>query len=129
VNSLVDVGNWCSLDFLLPICVYDSNKITGQISVRIGKPGESYLALNNQTIHLHERYILADEKGAFGSPMTDSQRTAIDLNTHNATLVIFAPVQYDKILLTKQASIFAQRVNKICGGTVLFVEISPPSTK
>ncbi|MBN1560787.1 hypothetical protein EH223_01795 [candidate division KSB1 bacterium] len=26
VNVLVDIGNWCSLDFLLPTCIYDVNK-------------------------------------------------------------------------------------------------------
>ena len=25
VNTLVDIGNWCSLEFLLPICVYDAD--------------------------------------------------------------------------------------------------------
>jgi DNA/RNA-binding domain of Phe-tRNA-synthetase-like protein len=118
VNSLVDAGNWCSLDFLLPICVYDSNKIQGQVSIRKGYPGEEYMALNNQIMNLADRYVIADEKGAFGSPMTDSQRTAVDENTRAATLVIFAPGTYDKNLLITQAQLFAQRVLGACGGSL-----------
>jgi DNA/RNA-binding domain of Phe-tRNA-synthetase-like protein len=121
VNSLVDAGNWCSLDFLLPICVYDSDKIQGRVSIRKGNPGEEYMALNNQIINLADRYVIADEKGAFGSPMTDSQRTAVDENTRAATLVIFAPGAYDKNLLINQAQLFAQRVQAACGGSLKYI--------
>jgi len=122
VNSLVDVGNWCSLDFLLPICVYDADKITGRVTIRTGKAGESYTGLNNNEVHLHDRYCIADELGPFGSPMTDSLRTAVSVNTRNTVLIIFAPGDYDKKLLSEQANTFAARVVDICGGTVKNIE-------
>ena len=123
INTLVDVGNWCSLDFLLPICIYDSDKIIGQVSVRTGEPGEAYLGLNNREIHVGDRYVIADEQGPFGSPMTDSQRTAVDLNTRNIIVVIFAPENYDSRLLESQAKLFAQRVKEFCGGKVEEVRV------
>jgi len=118
VNSLVDAGNWCSLDFLLPVCIYDSQKINGAIRVRLGQDGESYLALNEQIIHLGGRFLLADDEGPFGSPITDSKRTSVDERTTAACLILFAPIAYHSELLRQQMELFADRVGYLCGGSV-----------
>lgn len=118
INSLVDIGNWCSLEFLLPICVYDRDKIKGDFRVRTGFPAESYQAHNNRFLNLENRYVLADEEGAFGSPLTDSLRTAVTTATQQALLIIFAPEIYAEETLTAQAGIFAERVLDICGGKI-----------
>ena len=118
INTLVDLGNWCSLDFLLPICVYDADKTKGDITARIGRIGESYFGHNNREVNLSNRFVIADTQGAFGSPITDSTRTAVDLNTKNAILIIFAPEHYNEELIHKQLEIFADRVKEICGGEV-----------
>jgi len=123
INTLVDVCNWCSLDFLLPICVYDSNKTEGDITARLGRDGESYFGHNKREVNLHNRYLVADEQGPFGSPITDSTRTAVDLNTKNAILVIFAPQDYDEELLQKQQKLFAERVKDICSGELIESDI------
>jgi DNA/RNA-binding domain of Phe-tRNA-synthetase-like protein len=123
INSLVDIGNWCSLDFLLPICVYDLDKILGKVEVRLGRSEETYLAHNGRIINLSQRYVLADKSGPFGSPITDSVRTAVDLNTTNSLLVIFAPHDTDSILLQRQAARFSERVKHYCGGSTDKIEI------
>lgn len=123
VNMLVDAGNWCSLDFLLPICVYDSEKIKGQVRIRKGKEQESYIGLNNRIVNLNNRYVISDEIGPFGSPITDSQRTAVNHTTTKASLVIFVPKDYDNVLLRQRAELFAQRVRNICGGRLKSIEI------
>lgn len=126
VNSLVDVGNWCSLDFLLPIGIYDAEKIQGNVTIRTGTPVDEYLALNSRTISLHNRYVLVDGIGAFGSPMTDSQRTAVDLTTRTAALVLYAPEAYDSDKLKGQTKLFAQRVLDLCGGSLISLEVLSP---
>lgn len=118
VNTLVDVGNWCSLDFLLPTSVYDADKIVGEVVVRKGKENESYMGLNKRVVNLYNRYVISDESGAFGSPITDSQRTSVTFATKKAFLVIFAPRDYEPELLNKQAEVFADRVQDICGGVL-----------
>ncbi|MFC1887745.1 B3/4 domain-containing protein [Candidatus Cloacimonadota bacterium] len=123
INSLVDIGNWCSLDFLLPICVYDLDKILGSVTIRLGKDDESYLAHNDRIIRLLDRYVLADDSGPFGSPITDSVRTAVDESTINSLLVIFAPADIESSLLTELASKFSQRVGEYCGGKTDKIEI------
>lgn len=123
INTLVDIGNWCSLDFLLPICVYDTDKTEGNFKVRLGKEDESYLGHNNRQVNLHNRFLVADKNGPFGSPITDSIRTAVDTNTKNVILIMFTPLGYDVQLLKKQLNIFAERVFSICGGTITAKQI------
>lgn len=125
VNALVDVGNWCSLDFLLPTCTYDLDKISGNISIRLGTEKEHYLALNDRDINFLNRYVLVDDNGPFGSPMTDSQRTAVSLNTKNACLGIWAPQNYDPDMLKKNADIFSQRCRLYCDGMTDSILIFP----
>lgn len=123
INTLVDVGNWCSLDFLLPTCIYDANKIHGDVTVRLGRAGESYLALNERDIDFADRFVLVDDIGPFGSPMTDSQRTAVGTTTRNAALGIWAPESFDTEKLHQHADVFAERSIEFCGGRVDSIKI------
>jgi len=116
VNTLVDVGNWCSLEFLLPTCAYDADKIAGRITVRLGREGESYAALNHREMDVAGRLVLADETGPFGSPMTDSLRTATSVQTTQAVVGIWAPQDYDRQQVQRQLEIYVQRVIDFCGG-------------
>ncbi len=123
INTLVDTGNWCSLDFLLPICVYDADKIEGDITFRMGLEGESYFGHNNNEVHLYDRFCVADNQGPFGSPITDSKRTAVDVQTQNALLLIFAPTSLPDSQLETYNKTFLERVSNICGGTVQETQI------
>jgi DNA/RNA-binding domain of Phe-tRNA-synthetase-like protein len=117
VNNLVDVGNWCSLEFLLPLCIYDATKIAGPVTVRQGQNDDEYEALNQRRVNLHGRYLLADQHGAFGSPMTDSLRTAVDWATGSAILGIWAPLDFHATQLEKHLTVFCERVLEYCGGS------------
>ncbi len=39
INSMVDVCNWCSLEFQLPYGLYDAAKIEGDVQLRVGLAG------------------------------------------------------------------------------------------
>lgn len=118
VNNVVDVSNWCALDFLLPNGIYDRTKLAGDIELRKGLPGESYLGLNNLEVHLEDRYALADALGPFGSPKTDSRRTCVDIQTRSVIAVMYAPLEYDRDLLQKQCDFYADRLVQYCRGSV-----------
>jgi DNA/RNA-binding domain of Phe-tRNA-synthetase-like protein len=123
INPVVDVCNWCSLEFLLPMCAYDSDKINGDVIVRIGNEEDSYLGHNKRVVNLNKRYLLSDEISAFGSPITDSIRTAVDKNSKNISIVIFAPADYQNEFLEDRLNSFIQRITVICGGVCLKREI------
>jgi DNA/RNA-binding domain of Phe-tRNA-synthetase-like protein len=91
VNSLVDVCNWCSVEFQLPYGLYDLAHIEGAISLRLGREGESYPGIRKDDVHVGGRMTLADERGAFGNPTSDSARTMVTSATTSALVVVFAP--------------------------------------
>ena len=94
INSIVDVGNYCSLAYLLPIGMYDAAKIQGDVVLRKGKEGESYPGIGKDEIHLYNRLTVADRMGPFGNPSSDSLRTSITLDTRDVLMIIFAPSFY-----------------------------------
>jgi DNA/RNA-binding domain of Phe-tRNA-synthetase-like protein len=91
INSMVDVCNWCSLEFQLPYGLYDASHIDGDVELRIGQPGESYPGIRKDDVHVTGRMALVDRLGPFGNPTSDSARTMVTTSTTEGMLVVFAP--------------------------------------
>lgn len=91
INAAVDVSNLCSVSFLLPIGLYDAGKIRGRVSLRRGRPDESYAGIRKDAVHLGGRPTLADDEGPFGNPTSDSLRTSVGPETTALLMVIFGP--------------------------------------
>lgn len=67
ISALVDITNFVSYDRARPLHVYDAGKLTGTIHARIGKKGESYLALDEKTYKLDGgECVIADDKNVLG---------------------------------------------------------------
>jgi len=94
ISNAVDVCNLCSLRFLLPIGLYDASKIAPPVTLRRGRPGESYRGIRKDDVHLEGRPVLEDVEGPFGNPTSDSWRTSVDGGTTSLWMVIFAPSSY-----------------------------------
>ncbi len=124
VNTLVDVGNWCSLDFLLPLGLYDADRIVGPVELRLGGPDDKYEAIGNKIMNLDGRYLLADDHGPFGSPITDSNRTSVTGQATRTAVFLYAPQSYDADLLQSQAQTMAERIVDICSGRIIAVEVA-----
>jgi DNA/RNA-binding domain of Phe-tRNA-synthetase-like protein len=115
INSLVDICNWCSLNFQLPYGLYDRDRISGAIELRLGREGEEYAGIRKDVVHLAGRLTLADEEGPFGNPTSDSARTMVTPQTRHALLVVFAP----KPLAARLPAVLdgtSARVVTFCGG-------------
>ena len=93
INSLVDVCNWCSLEFQLPYGLYDAAHVEGDIELRLGREGESYPGIRKDDVHVAGRLTLADARGPFGNPTSDSARTMVTTSTTSAIVVVFAPAE------------------------------------
>lgn len=94
VNAAVDVANLCSISFLLPIGLYDSNKVRGSVTLRRGGPAESFVGIRKDRVNLGGRPVLVDDDGPFGNPTSDSLRTSVDATTSSIFMVVFAPAGY-----------------------------------
>jgi DNA/RNA-binding domain of Phe-tRNA-synthetase-like protein len=89
VNSSIDINNFFSLEYQIPIGVYDADKLSGDLSIRLGKEGDEYDGLNGRPNSLANLIISEDEAGPFGSPFVDSERTAVTEQTKNAVQIIY----------------------------------------
>jgi len=67
LNEVVDVGNWVSLEWLLPLGLYDRDRIVGDVAVvRVGRAGEEYEGiLTGYDQHMN---LVLDDVVASGTP-------------------------------------------------------------
>ena len=116
VNRLVDVVNWCSLEFQLPYGVYDCARIRGPITLRLGADGEEYAGIRKDTVHVGGRLTLADDDGPFGNPTSDSARTMVSTATTDALVVVYAPLRTTPAALAGIVEATAARLATFVGG-------------
>jgi DNA/RNA-binding domain of Phe-tRNA-synthetase-like protein len=116
VNSLVDIINWCSVEFQLPYGLYDWNRVSGPVTLRIGREGEAYPGIRKDTVHVAGRIALVDDKGPFGNPTSDSARTMVTTATTHALVVVFAPIEVDSGRLSSVLDATASRMAELVGG-------------
>jgi DNA/RNA-binding domain of Phe-tRNA-synthetase-like protein len=115
INSMVDVCNWCSLEFQLPYGLYDADRVEGDVELRLGRNGESYSGIRKDDVHVANRITLADARGPFGNPTSDSARTMVTTATSNALLVVFAPHEYPRARLVEVLETTASRMAQFTG--------------
>ena len=115
INSMVDVCNWCSLEFQLPYGLYDAAHIDGDVELRMGLAGESYPGIRKDAVHVDGRISLADRMGPFGNPTSDSARTMVTTATTQAMLVVFAPRDVDRQRLDKVLDATSSRMVEFTG--------------
>jgi len=115
INSMVDVCNWCSLEFQLPYGLYDAGHIEGDVELRIGREGESYPGIRKDAVHVGGRIALADRVGPFGNPTSDSARTMVTTATTQAMLVVFAPRDIDERHLGGVLDATSRRMSEFTG--------------
>lgn len=130
INTMVDVCNWCSLEFQLPYGLYDLAAIAGaRIDLRLGAEGESYAGIRKDVVHVGGRLTLADALGPFGNPTSDSARTMVTTATTLAILVVFAPAEIPGARLAEVLRVSGDRMARFTGaavGPLPLVGAAPP---
>lgn len=116
INTAVDVNNLCSLEFLLPMCIYDLRHVQGQVRVRVGEPGEAYPGIGRQVFSAENKIIIADDEGIMGSTVSDSERTKVTTETTDILLAIYAPATLDQRIIEHHAALAGQRMVEFNGG-------------
>ncbi|WP_027410491.1 B3/4 domain-containing protein [Anoxybacteroides tepidamans] len=89
INSAADVNNFFSLYYKVPIGIYDADQIKGNVSIEIGTKEDEYTAINGRIVQFERKIVAKDELGPFGSPIVDSERTAVTHNTKNAVQIVY----------------------------------------
>ncbi|MDF2065252.1 phenylalanine--tRNA ligase beta subunit-related protein [Bacillus sp. Cr_A10] len=89
MHSAVDLNNFFSMRYEIPMGIYDVDKIQGDITISLGNEETVYEGLNGRENKLNNILTLQDTYGPFGSPFVDSKRTAVTENTKNAIQIVF----------------------------------------
>lgn len=116
INTMVDVVNWCSVEFQLPYGLYDASRIDGSVTMRLGRDGEEYAGIRKDAVHVAGRITVADDKGPFGNPTSDSARTMVTPRTTDALVVVYAPFEVGVSNLDRALQATADRLAQACGG-------------
>ena len=115
INSMVDVCNWCSLEFQLPYGLYDAARIDGAVTLRFGLAGEAYAGIRKDDVHVEGRIALADVQGPFGNPTSDSARTMVTTATHRALVMVYAPRELTSARLADVLNVTSARMHEFTG--------------
>ena len=88
ISALVDVTNFFSIDQARPLHVYDVKKLSGDITVRRGRKGDKFLALNDKEYEpTPDDCVIADESGAIGlGGIIGGESTGVDETTTDVLL-------------------------------------------
>lgn len=121
ISNLVDCINLFSLSALAPIGLYDAAQIVGSVVCRRGRPGESYQAIGREEFGIVGRPVLADDRGPFGGPTSDSRRTMVTEATAAALAVFFWPPE--RAGLAAALEQLGQLIVEHCSGRVLASEV------
>jgi len=116
INSAVDVINWCSLEFQLPYGLYDAAKISGPVTMRLGREGEKYAGIRKDDVNVSARITVADDQGPFGNPTSDSARTMVTPSATELLVIVYAPIEIAKAQLSRVVEATADRLTLILGG-------------
>lgn len=112
MHSAVDLNNFFSMQYEIPMGIYDVASINGNITLTIGNEETIYNGLNGRENKLRNILTLQDDIGPFGSPFVDSVRTAVTENTTAALQVVFLRPSISKEdalkLITSMGAMFTQ---------------------
>jgi DNA/RNA-binding domain of Phe-tRNA-synthetase-like protein len=120
IHSAIDLNNFFSLEYQIPIGIYDSDKLQGNITIKVGEENEEYGGLNGRTNNLANLIVSADDKGPFGSPFVDSERTAVTEETRNALQIVYLRPSSALTEMEKMTESLMNMFTQIHGGTGTF---------
>lgn len=116
VHSAIDLNNFFSLQYQVPIGIYDTDKLSGPLEIRIGKKEEEYVGLNGRSNSLENLIISSDQNGPFGSPFVDSARTSVSESTKNALQIIYVRPSTDLSNANKLTESLMKMFTQVNGG-------------
>jgi DNA/RNA-binding domain of Phe-tRNA-synthetase-like protein len=90
INNVVDVINLVSVESQLPVGLYDSANVEGEIVFRAGRAGETYKGIGKYDLNLEGLPVFCDAVGPHGSPTSDSERTMVTEATKKVIAIIIS---------------------------------------
>jgi DNA/RNA-binding domain of Phe-tRNA-synthetase-like protein len=90
IHPFVDINNCLSVELKVPSCVLAEGTIAGDVTLRAGREGETFESLRGP-FNLAGKPLLADARGPFSTPITDSERVKVGEGTREAWMIAYLP--------------------------------------
>jgi DNA/RNA-binding domain of Phe-tRNA-synthetase-like protein len=116
IHSAADINNFFSIQYGIPIGIYDTDQLSGDLQLRLGKENETYEGLNNRTIDASGKLVTVDQNGPFGSPYVDSKETAVTEETISAIQVVYLLPSMETEEATKLLEAMSTMFTQVNGG-------------
>lgn len=116
IHSAADLNNFFSLKYEIPLGIYDTAHLEGQIELRIGKETDYYEGINGRDMSMEGKLTSADGQGAFGSPIVDSKRTMVTTDTTSALQMVYLKPSMDVAEANKLLDAMKEMFSHIHGG-------------
>ncbi|MFJ7841157.1 B3/4 domain-containing protein [Lysinibacillus sphaericus] len=130
LHSGVDLNNFFSLQYEIPVGIYDIAHLKGNIEIALGNEETGYEGLNGRFNTLNHILFSRDEEGPFGSPFVDSQRTAVSEGTTEALHIFYLRPSLATEDVQKLLASAGKMFNQIHGGDyqIALLTNATPST-
>ena len=92
VNNAVDINNIISVTSGYSIGSYDTEKISGDVTLCRAPEGTHYKGIGKDTYEYNVEFLpaLFDDEGCFGNPSSDSQRTMLRNRVREVLFIFYA---------------------------------------
>lgn len=113
INNVVNQLNLVSVVSGFSIGGYDADKIVGKVCFGIGRADEPYTGIGRGALNIENLPVFRDEKGAFGTPTSDSERTEVTPNTRKFLMILIDFESNSELENAKQLAIHL--LKEYCG--------------
>lgn len=126
INNIVDASNLASIKTFVPLGVFDTDKIKGNLVLRYTESGEEFRPLGGRVEILPEGIItISDEEKLFSKfPYRDSVHAAITDKTKNVLIIADKIKGFNKEDVVKAATLTGTYIEKYAQGKVTTVFFS-----
>ncbi len=118
INNVVDAINLASAETLVPIGLYDLDKIEGDVSLRRARKGEIFVPIGGkETLLAGGEPVLADsQKIMFLYPYRDSELTKVDENTRRVLIVGAGVPGIERPVVRRAVNLSIELLERFCSG-------------
>ena len=118
INNVVDAGNLASMETLVPIGLYDLDRVEGELELRYAREGEPFLPIggDEEKLKTNQIVLVDGEKVLHVFPHRDSRVTMITESTRNVLVVACGVPGVDREIVLKACKMATEYIREFAGG-------------
>lgn len=123
INNVVECNNLGSIKFALPMGVYNTDNLSGDVLFKIGSDSDTMDTMAKGKINMKDILLTRDNEKLFGSPISDSPHTIINEKTKNILLLVYGTSGVGKEYIANATEYTAKKIMENSGGIISKLEV------